>query len=75
MSATTVTEATDAPEGALDALPHLWNTSARNPAVKARQKLSEERTAFLVANDPGYARDLAAAQNWIGSYEVPVITS
>lgn len=58
------------PENMLDRLPGLWNTAAHNPDVQARQKRSEERTAFMVANDPGYARDLAAGLDWISTYEV-----
>ncbi|MGP4916812.1 hypothetical protein ACTXJ9_14050 [Brachybacterium tyrofermentans] len=50
----------------------LWNSSSNNPAVIARQKLAADRTAFLVANSDGYARELAELQDWISSYEIPL---
>lgn len=55
----------------LDLVGTLENTSSRNPAVQARQKLSADRTAFLIANSDGYARELAELQDWLGSYEIP----
>ena len=58
-------------ESSLDRLPALWSTAPSNPAVQARQKLSADRTAFLVANSDGYARELAELQDWLGSYEIP----
>ena len=55
----------------LDRLPALANTDSRRPEVQARQKLAADRTAFLVANSDGYARELAELQDWLGSYEIP----
>ena len=55
----------------LDALPSLWNTSADNPAVRARQQRSEELTRFQIDHDPTYATELARLRSWIGSYEIP----
>ena len=55
----------------LDALPALWNTSADNPAVKARQQRSEELTRFQIEHDPTYATELARLRSWVGSYEIP----
>ena len=57
----------------LDRVGTLENTSSRNPAVQARQKLSADRTAFLIANSDGYARELAELQDYIGSYEIQTI--
>lgn len=59
------------PADHLDLVGTLENTSSRNPAVQARQKLSADRTAFLVANSDGYAAELAHLQDWISSYEIP----
>lgn len=55
----------------LDAVPGLWNTSADNPAVTARQARSEEITQFQIDHDPDYAADLARLRSWVGSYEIP----
>ena len=55
----------------LDALPALWNTSADNPAVKARQQRAEELTRFQIDHDPTYATELARLRSWVGSYEIP----
>ena len=55
----------------LDALPALWNTSADNPAVQARQARSDELTRFQIDHDPTYATELAQLRSWVGSYEIP----
>lgn len=55
----------------LDALPALWNSSADNPAVRARQQRAEELTRFQIDHDPTYATELAQLRSWIGSYEIP----
>ena len=55
----------------LDALPALFNTSADNPAVKARQQRAEELTRFQIDHDPTYATELARLRSWVGSYEIP----
>ena len=55
----------------LDALPALWNTSADNPAVQARQARSDELTRFQIEHDPTYATELARLRSWVGSYEIP----
>lgn len=55
----------------LDALPALWNTSADNPAVQARQARSDELTRFQIDHDPIYAAELARLRSYIGSYEIP----
>ena len=57
----------------LDALPALWNTSADNPAVQARQARSDELTRFQIEHDPTYATELAQLRSWVGSYEIPTI--
>lgn len=56
---------------ALDAVPGLWNTSADNPAVTARQARSEEITQFQIDHDPDYATELAQLRSWVQSYEIP----
>lgn len=71
MTAPAPTRPATAPGSALDRLPALWNSSADNPAVKARQKRSEELTRFQIEHDPTYAAELARLRSWIGSYEVP----
>lgn len=55
----------------LDALPALWNTSADNPAVRARQQRADELTRFQIDHDPTYATELAQLRSWVGSYEIP----
>ena len=55
----------------LDALPALWNTSADNPAVTARQQRADELTRFQIDHDPTYASELARLRSYIGSYELP----
>ena len=55
----------------LDALPALWNTSADNPAVRARQQRADELTRFQIDHDPTYASELARLRSYIGSYELP----
>ena len=57
---------------ALDAVPGLWNTSADNPAVTARQARSEETTQFQIDHDPDYATELAQLRSWVQSYEIPL---
>ena len=57
--------------GSLDALPALYNTSADNPAVQARQARSDELTRFQIDHDPTYATELAQLRSWVGSYEIP----
>lgn len=56
----------------LDRLPALWNTSSENPAVRERQRRSEELTRFQIDHDPTYAAELAQLRSWIGSYEIPI---
>ncbi|MGP9580925.1 hypothetical protein [Brachybacterium sp. AOP35-5H-19] len=55
----------------LDRLPALWNTSADNTAVRARQQRAEELTRFQIDHDPTYAAELAQLRSWVGSYEIP----
>lgn len=58
-------------ENHLDQLPHLWNSSSNNPAVKARQQRAEETTQFQIEHDPAYARELAELRSWLTDYEIP----
>ena len=55
----------------LDRLPALWNTSADNPAVRARQQRADEMTRFQIDHDPTYAAELAQLRSWVASYEIP----
>lgn len=57
--------------GSLDRVRALWNTSADNPAVRARQQRADELTRFQIDHDPTYAAELARLRSWVGSYEIP----
>jgi hypothetical protein len=56
----------------LDRLPALWNTSSRNPAVRARQDRSASLTAQQCEHVPGYAAELARLQAWLTDYDTPI---
>lgn len=60
------------PHAPLDAVPGLWNTSADNPAVQARQARSEETTQFQIDHAPTYAAELARLRSWVADYEIPL---
>lgn len=55
----------------LDRVPALWNTSADNPAVQARQAHAERYTQFQIDNDPEYRRQLAQLRSWLTDFEAP----